>query len=522
MLFKQIIYCLVTLCLFVHGAGSLSAASAQRDGAASVQQALDLVKSGQLERAAEVLRATLQRYPASAGAANLLGVVRAQQQKFSEAEELFLRATKSDPQFAGAYANLGMLYLRLDKKQEAAKALEQAVKLEPAREDARYNLALLHQAQGNYASSLAHLEAISSENALRDQKFLYLLIYDYTMLKRIEEMRKAVARLEELPSLDATLSAKLGALLASQDNLREAIALMERARAAGPSLFELEYNLGSAYLHSEDLSRAKERYKAALDLQPDSVPTLQQLAQIAGTQNQNEEALSYLIRARKLAPDSPDVLYAFGWTCIKMHLADDAIGALKRAFELQPASPPIIYTLAVAWVEKKEFATASEFLKKYTALRPNDPAGHAAFAYTLYEIKQFEEAKREIEQSIKLKPEQVKGYYLLGLIAMEEGDEKRAADLFSRVLARKPDHAEAHAELGALYLDRKRYPEAKRYLEKAIALSPNQLKAHHHLAQLYGRLNEKEAAEKESAVAEKLRREQKASERTQLLLASPD
>ena len=82
--------------------------------------------------------------------------------------------------------------------------------------------------------------------------------------------------------------------------------------------------------------RALDAYDAALAVAPEALPALRQAATIAEQQGQLERALSYWIRAKRLASDDPDVLLGFGRVCWMMDLLDDAEPALEKAAQLRP------------------------------------------------------------------------------------------------------------------------------------------------------------------------------------------
>ena len=101
-------------------------------------------------------------------------------------------------------------------------------------------------------------------------------------------------------------------------------------REQGSPSYELAFNLAGVHLLRGDAARALDAYDAAISLKPESMDALRQAATLAERQGELERSLSYWIRAKKLAPDDPEILLGFGRICLKMDLLDDAEPALRE------------------------------------------------------------------------------------------------------------------------------------------------------------------------------------------------
>ena len=107
-----------------------------------LDEAIELARRGELERAEQALRALLEREPAMARAYNVLGVIQLQQGKWSAAEESLLHALRLAPDDPRVHLNLGKLYSALRRPQIAELHLAEAVRLDPANGDAHFNFAV--------------------------------------------------------------------------------------------------------------------------------------------------------------------------------------------------------------------------------------------------------------------------------------------------------------------------------------------------------------------------------------------
>ena len=90
-------------------------------------RALRAHREGKLVMADKLYRRILEITPGDVSASQLLGVVRAQQRRFTEAEPLLLRAATADPANADAQNNLGNVLLELGRPVEAAERFRRAI-----------------------------------------------------------------------------------------------------------------------------------------------------------------------------------------------------------------------------------------------------------------------------------------------------------------------------------------------------------------------------------------------------------
>lgn len=84
-------------------------------------------------------------------------------------------------------------------------------------------------------------------------------------------------------------------------------------------------------------AQAASIYRRALELQPDDVSILVQLAELASDLGDDMGALALLRRADALAPAEPDILFRLGRQFDRHALHDEALACGRRALELAPS-----------------------------------------------------------------------------------------------------------------------------------------------------------------------------------------
>jgi tetratricopeptide (TPR) repeat protein len=272
--------------------------------------------------------------------------------------------------------------------------------------------------------------------------------------------------------------------------------------------FQILFNLGVTWYEKGERRRAEQFFTAALALEPDDVPTLRALASIARADRELEKALSFLVRARKIAPESPEVLYDFGWSALNLNLLYDALSALAQLHRMKISDRRYLYPLAIARLNNGQADAAQTLINEYIQFRPQDGRGYYVLGAILYAGKKFAEARTAFLRSLSLLSYPDTEYYL-GMIAHHQGNAQEAISRFRRALQSNPTNAAIHVALGTELSGQRDYEAARVELERAIELDPQDQTAHYQLGLVYGRLGKKDRSQSAFARSEKLRTEQK-------------
>ncbi|MGI8995976.1 MAG: tetratricopeptide repeat protein [Pyrinomonadaceae bacterium] len=472
-------------------------------------EAVTAISEGHLSNASDLLNSVLAVSPSDADALNLLGVVRAQEQKPAEAERLFRRALAASATHVGAHVNLGKLLLAMNRTSEARQIFLAAHRLAPEGAEINLNLATLYADSGDYQRALGHLRIIP-RSAVTDDYFP-LLLKSLLGLNRLEEARRLAREIRELGPRAPEVEAEFALLLAKGGLSDEALDLLEAARKQGPASFPVLYALGVINAARKRYDKAEEHLSAALKAKPDDVTTLRALANVARATGNLEKSLAHLVQARRVAPDAPGVLYDFGVTTLQMDLLLDALPVFEQLHRNYPRQPAYLYALAAVRWRKGEVVETARLMKNYVALHPRDAAGLYLLGAALLRQELFAEARAALQRSLSLKADP-DTEYLIGMSLEKPGDRAAAIETFRRVVRSRPDHAAAHAALGAAYREAGSYIEARAALERAIQLDANDLRANYQLGLVYGKLGDKEAAKRMFARADEVRSQQRNQE----------
>ncbi len=253
----------------------------------------------------------------------------------------------------------------------------------------------------------------------------------------------------------------------------------------------------------------------------DEVANAVRMALAARAAGQNDQALGYLLRARKSVPADPTLLLDFGIQAEAMRLYRDADEALTEADRLRPNDANTLYALGRIKLDEGRSEDAERYLRRYLALKPDDASAHYGLGRLLHMELRDEDARAELERSIALRPAQTEAYYVLGDIALAQHKDEEAVREFAVALGRDPNHAGALAGLGTLAYRRKDYPKAVELLRHSLSVAPEHPETHRTLAQALAKLGRERESADELAAAQKLTEQQDRERRGFVLQKTP-
>ncbi len=127
--------------------------SSQGVNTSLLQDAAQNIASGNLDHAENELQSILRITPDDYRALNFLGIIRAQQRREKQAEQIFRQVIGQKPDFASGHVNLGLLYFQMNRPDDAISELQEALHLDRTRSDAASALVSVWREQARVAVS---------------------------------------------------------------------------------------------------------------------------------------------------------------------------------------------------------------------------------------------------------------------------------------------------------------------------------------------------------------------------------
>jgi tetratricopeptide (TPR) repeat protein len=235
-------------------------------GAAYLAYADALRHKGSLDQSVAMCQEVIRLKPDNPHAYEMLGSVREDQTKWSEAATHFRRAIELDPQYVEARNHLGRCLTRLGKIDEAIDQLRAAIELKPRYGGAHHNLGVALARSG-----------------------------------RSDEAIAALHRAIELDPQSAQPVTELGVVLVVRGQTREGVAMYRKAIALDPRYAEAHNNLGNALKSSRQFDEAVSEYRRAIELKPHFATAHWNLAQTLIDQGRFTDALEPLQHGHKVS-----------------------------------------------------------------------------------------------------------------------------------------------------------------------------------------------------------------------------
>lgn len=408
------------------------------------QAAVADYNAGQYADAAQRLEMVLPYATKSFEVHELLGLIYASMSENSKALDQLKLAVQLKPDSAAGRTNLGTILLHSGKTALAGEQFRMALQLEPTSYDANHNLGEFYVQSGRVADALPLLAT-----AYQIKPDAYDNSYDLAMadfqLGRLNDARQIILEIANKED-----SGELHNLLAQVDEKEGKFIDAANEYAAAAHLDPTESNLfdwGSEALLHGTYDPAVAIFQAAVERFPNSARL------------QIGLGLSYYARDR----------------------FDQAVKALLKAAALTPADPGCYYFLSKAYDSSPNQADeVIQAFRRYAEVEPKNALAQYYYALSLWKGRRSQGSAPNLQ--------------------LVETLLKNAIALNDRL-------SEAHLQLGDLYADQHLYEKSVPEYERAVALNPNLSDAHYRLGTDYVHLGQKEKADQEFAVYQKLRAE---------------
>jgi len=300
-----------------------------------LRKAVDLHRSGQLERAEQIYREILCDAPKHADALHLLGVVAYQVGKCAVAVDLVSQAIEIDPKQSSYFNNLGNAFKKLGNLGESTQAYYRAIEIEPDYAEAYNNL-------GNVLAEQDRLEeSISAYHSALEIDPEYSEAYNNlgVTLRAQGSLEKSVLAYRQAVQIDpefANAYYNLGCLLQETGELEDSIRAYCKVLKINPEYMEVYNNLGLALRKQDRLEESVQVYRQAIEIKPDYVEAYNNLGNILAEQDRLAESIDAYRQALKINSDYSEAYNNLGSA---LQLNTD-FKAAKRAYckvlEMQP------------------------------------------------------------------------------------------------------------------------------------------------------------------------------------------
>ena len=373
---------------------------------------------------------------------------------------------------------LGLVYASLSQDTKAIAHLETAVRLKPASVEARSNLAATLSHAGN-------------------------------SVQAGEQFHKA----QELAPDNYDANHNLGEFYVQSGKIADARPFLERAYRIDPSSYDNGYDLAMADFLTGRLAEARQVVQALL-VKKNTGEMHNLLGQIEEKDGKFLVAVNEFETAAHMDP-SDDNLFDWGSELLLHRTYEPAIDVFQTATQRYPKSPRLMIGLGMALDLRGKYDEAVKALLTAADLDPSDARCYV-FLSKAYDSSptQADDVIERFRRYAELKPDNALAqyYYALSLwkgkrVGDASLDLRAVEALLQKSIALDEKLPVAHVQLGNLYADQHEYAKSVPEFVRALELDPNLSDAHYRLGTDYVHMGQKDQAQKEFDVYQKLRAE---------------
>lgn len=302
---------------------------------------------------------------------------------------------------------LGGLLVNDGRDEEAAEQFEQALKLAPELSDARVKLGNIQARSGNLEQALATYDSVISNQA-ENPSLLLKRASVLMALERDDEARRDLESLLNLSPDSSEIRVRLASILEKKDELEGAIQLYLQVLELDLTAQEkplVHYRLATLYRRLEQFQQAAEQYQAALEVEPNLVPALNNLAGLLAQLGDMRQAATVYGRLVAAAPDQLQPRLAEATALILSQQYSAATEKLELALKQFPDELPVKDILArhLAAAPDPSARDGARAVQLALALFDEVPSPESAetLAMAYAEAGRFEDAKKWQRQLVE-------------------------------------------------------------------------------------------------------------------------
>ena len=515
------------------------------------------------------LQAEIQRRPAAGGLRFLEARVYRAQGDLVRAEESLKKTIELDPNFVSAYQLLATTYVSGQKLGKATEQLESLLSNKPRDISSLMLLGTIYEQAKDFdkaRDTYEKLLVVNNQFVPALNNLAYLHAERFGNLQKGHDLARKARTLDPEDSR-GYVADTLGWILYKRKDYQEAVMLLQESASKSPAMPEIQYHLGMAHyimgqtepaklafqraLVSPDSFQGKEEVQRHLALlgvatgtagggsgaglgtvpkanpedvlplrggavaeletvlkaNPDDVLTRMRLAELHEQQGAPEEAAKRYEEILRINPQSVSAMMKLArLKAGPLRDRDKAMTLVKRARELAPNDMEATHLLGKLVFLSGDHSYAYSLLRETSARLTTDAELYYDLGWAAYSMGLIPEANQAMQRSLSIAPQNpqadaAKWFLMMTAVSETSKDLPQTEPRVKELLKADPAHAPALMALGQIHLQRGESSPAIDAFEKVLARFPKLAPAQKYLAALYAQTPGKEAKAYELATS---------------------
>ena len=475
-----------------------------------VERGLEFARTGNLESAELELRKAVELNRADAAALSSLATVLAMEKKFDESTVLFARALKINPEDLRSREYLAANLWQLRRYVEAKQNLKIILSANPTDAQAKLLLGMVSENSADYDTAATMLAAVPELTHGHPEATVALAKSYYHLGKRDQAA-------DSLRGIGADSEGNDGLLLGAQvaDEMQDydtGQLLLARIPPGSPEAGLARYRLALVKFHAGKYQESEAILQDLRSAAQQSGDVLRLLGWCYQRQNHSGQAITIFREAVRLNPGDEQNFLDLGALLLENRSFGSALELAKRTADAFPASAKALRLLGSIQLASEQFTDAMKTYSSSLSLDSRSTVGILGLAKAQAGAGMEKEARMTMETASREFPGNAELELELALLLLKQDEaanansQARAEQLLRAAARHDPKLAEPQIQLGELELRRGEIQLALGHLQNAVRLSPESARAHFSLARGYRRAGRNEEAAKETALFDKLKK----------------
>ena len=380
---------------------------------------------GQDKAAAKILETLLAERPNSAEVRFNLAMTYARLESLDAAVTQFREGLRISPKDTAGLMGLAKALVDLKKSADAIPVLQEYVRLKPNDAEGYYALGRAFRVSGrskDAAEALSHAARLKPE----DYDIRYHLGMALWQSGQLDAALPQLRAAERLKPSDVQVHSSLSRVLRSlgkQAEARKESEVAERLSGNETREYQTSYCIasGNVLFEQGDLKGAEDRFRQALELDPNSAGARYDLGLVLARSNDREGAKRELQKAIALDPKLPLAYNTLGHIYLAEGHVPEAKAALERAIRINPQYAEAKNSLGTLYARLGNNAQAAALFQEATEDSPDYAEAYLNWGLLLANQGKLERAKPLIEKALQLSPNLAPAQKALQMIDEELG-----------------------------------------------------------------------------------------------------
>ena len=291
----------------------------------------------------------------------------------------------------------------------------------------------------------------------------------------IDEALNLLEKLEAIEPNNPEIFFTKGTVYSVQNKSEQAIDEYNKAMMVDTEdLEDIYMNIAFEYENLGNFDKAIEFMKKVLEINPahDYVPA--DLSLFFDLGNRSEEGIEYLKDRIDNEPFAKGLWLGLGMLYRSKGRHDEALNCFDYVIAIDESDLNGWFHKATAYLLAKKYAAALTCYQRILDVAPDEVATLFNMAECYERMKEHEKAQEYLRKVLKLESDSSQATIALTMSFYNQGEKNKAYSVLEEAIKRNPDVAEFHAALGELYCENKDFEKGLPHVFRAVEITKDQ------------------------------------------------